>query len=119
MSTATETAEAMRDRDFRVNRRYMRASQLTAMVMKLLDDHFDEHGETDHRRQAYEKLMTLFHDNGFDVVTDGDRERAGVAPRDALGWTALELAEYERRTLEALLTPTVILPTLTRKWTDE
>ena len=109
MSTATETAEAMRNRDLRIDRRYMRASQLTAMVMKLLDDHFEEHGETDHRRQAYEKLMTLFHDNGFDVVTDGDRERAGVAPRDALGWTALERADYERATLDAMLTPAVIL----------
>lgn len=105
--TATETAETMRHEGLRINRRYMRAQQLTAAIMNLLKDHIETHGDEDHHREAHYKLLALFSENGFEVVTDGDRERAGVEPRDEKGWTATEMVEMERRIMDAMLTPTV------------
>mgnify|MGYP001610084638 CR=1 FL=1 len=78
-----------------------RAQALTAQVLHVLSDTI----AADKRRDAYERLLEMFHTYGFYVVNDADRRSAGLSLRNDKGWTLEELAAYECATLDALLKP--------------
>jgi hypothetical protein len=102
-----EAAEAERmriplnDRSMAPHLRKMRADSLTAAVINRIGN-FLEH---EHFRDATRAIFTMFHDGGYDVVTDVDRQRAGLPPRGPYGLTDQELQILEHRRLEHMLNP--------------
>jgi hypothetical protein len=109
MQTATEYLD---ERSLVFNLREMRADRLTAAVMHAIHDHLCEHCNLDVRRAVAHALFDLFHDNGYDVVSDEDRRAAGLPERGPKGWTPEELRILESKRILALLGPVkhVILP---------
>jgi len=84
-----------------IDRRSPRAQQLVAMVMQILKGRIiaGEYGS------ILTELMDLMWCQGAQVVTDADRQQAGLPPRNHHGMTLEELAILERRQIEAMLRP--------------
>jgi len=103
-----QTATAIRSREIpRYNLREARARGLVAAVLHEIGPCIDE-GQM---REVHHRLIELFFHKGVEVLTDHDRELAGLPPRDQDGWTADELRIHEARKLELLLRPlTVTIP---------
>lgn len=95
----------------RLNRREMRAQALVSAIMHAIYPHIDPRGETD-TRSISGAIMDLLTKRGVEVLTDYDRERVGLPPRDARGWTADEIIAYETALLNAMLrpAPTLLAP---------
>ena len=90
-----------------INRRYIRANQITATLLNVIR----EHGADllySHWRALSGALFALFHDQGFEIITDHDRAALGLPPRNHDGWTAAELQILEARRLEAMLKPIML-----------
>ena len=92
MITATEQAQ-------RINLRKMRAQQLTAVIMREIDDLIEN------RREAHDRIHNLFMQEGVEVITDYTRQEFGLPKRQADGWTDVEAAALEHARLQALLGP--------------
>ena len=75
-----------------------RARQMSAAVMSALNDHICYHS----RHDVYEALFELFTGNGVEVLTDYDREKAGLPARGPNGWTLEEVMAWERAKLDVL-----------------
>jgi len=84
-----------------IDRRSPRAQQLVAMIMEILKGRIvaGEYGS------VLTELMDLLWCQGAQVVTDADRQQAGLPPRNHHGMTLEELAILERRQIEAMLEP--------------
>ncbi len=84
-----------------IDRRSPRAQQLVAMIMAILKGRIAD-GE-------YGSILIELNDlmwcQGAQVVTDADRQQAGLPPRNHHGMTLEELAVLERRQIEAMLQP--------------
>lgn len=104
------TATQIRDRDhFRLNLREYKAKQLASAVMKELSDLIPDRC----RNEAWDRLVGLFAMKGAEILTDYDREQAGLSPRGPEGYTVDELIAIERRRLAVLATPpSMIIPKL-------
>lgn len=89
---------------FNVNRRLIRANQITATVLNVIREHGTDLLHS-HWRKISIGLLSLFHDQGFEIITDYDRAGLGLPPRNHDGWTAAELQILEARRLEAMLGP--------------
>lgn len=87
--------------DFTPDLRRQRADAMINATMQALDRYIDP----DNRKEVYYALQELYIQKGIDVVTDHDREVAGLPKRGDKGWTAEELAALELRRMEALLRP--------------
>lgn len=93
-------------RDLVSDRRRIRAQSLAAIVMQVLDDLLEPDEEwPKKKREAAYRLCDLFHQKGFDVITDEDRARAGLPKRGELGWT-----DHELRVMEHARTLTMLAP---------
>ena len=99
MQTATEQLK-------RQDLRLLRARHLVAAVMQKLSPYFDEQQDSA-RRDAYEALIELFHNEGVDVITDMTRADAGLPPRGPDGYTMEELVALEKRRLDILTAPLI------------
>ena len=75
-----------------------RAAAFTAAVMREIEDIIPD----DVRRDVFYRLDDLFYKNGASIMTDEDRAKEGLEPRDAKGWTPSERVDYERRKMEAM-----------------
>lgn len=91
----------------RLDRREMRAQQVTSLVLQALDRSaaFLSRAQL---RAVGEELMRQFTDNGVEVLTDWHRSQAGLQPRGPDGWTIEELFTYERLLLECIGKPIVM-----------
>jgi hypothetical protein len=94
--TQTSLTEALR-----INRREIRARELTAHVLHVLREFIQE----DSVHGAHNALLKLFLQQGVEVLTDEDRRLVGLEPRGGDGWTPSELLALERVRLEVMLKP--------------
>ncbi len=85
--------------------RQQRADMLTAHILHLITPYLSDDRDIQARRDASRVLHEAFYTSGVEVITDADRQRAGLAPRNSMGVTAKELAIFENRRLEAMLRP--------------
>lgn len=81
--------------------RRQRAMSLTAAVMQELDQFFDH----DDRREISDRLMMLFTRKGIEVLSDFDREKLGLSPRNNEGWTTSELQTLDALRMMKMLEP--------------
>lgn len=81
------------------------AQALTAHVMHAIGDHLCRHGEEDGLREASAKLFEMIYESGAYVVTDADRQAAGLPMRGPYGLTQQELQIMEAKRIEAMLAP--------------
>lgn len=84
-----------------MNIRYTKASQLASWLMRTLDDHLPRAS----RSEAYAKIMEFLMTEGLEILTDEDRNRAGLPPRGPNGWTHAELLALEYARLHAISAP--------------
>jgi hypothetical protein len=97
MKTATETMNM-------INLRERRAFELAHAIMKETVDFVPRRLE----REFFRRLVDVLETAGVEVITDAERERAGLPPRGPEGWTAPELLALERAWLEALYKPMIM-----------
>ena len=88
-----------RMREMRPDLRYHRAVQLTAAVFREIEGAVP----CDDHREIHDKLLKLFHDNGWSIMTDEDRRDNGLEPRDDFGWTPSERVRHEQLRTQAML----------------
>ncbi len=88
------------------NMRLDRANQLVAIISDMAEDVLKR---TDHpadfSRTLHTRLLDYLHDEGAEIITDRDRDAAGLAPRGLEGWTAEELRALELHRMEVMLRP--------------
>lgn len=83
--------------------RHRRAMSLTAMVMRIVDDHTrDIRDDSRFLRKINDALMDAFMADGVDILNDFDRERMGLPPRGPDGWTVEEILALDQRRLDAM-----------------
>jgi hypothetical protein len=85
--------------------RLHRARSLTGHVMHILDKHMPYRDETNARRKIYGEILEAFHKAGVDIITEHDRRKAGLEPRNEKGITPTELQIMELKRVEAMLLP--------------
>jgi hypothetical protein len=90
------------DQMLRIDLRRRRAEVLCHGVMQAIDPYLDRDAS---RRDIYEALMKLFHQEGVEVLSDYDRQQYGLPPRGPDGWTVEEIVALEEKRLEMLRRP--------------
>ncbi len=105
MATATELMKE----SWREDRRRIRAHMITSLIMQKIDPILDRADDGYIHRDVYDAIVRLMSEIGVDVITDSDRAREGLPPRDNLGWTSGELAALELARLD-LITRPIVLP---------
>lgn len=98
------------DEDMRVNLRYMRARHLVVFVMDIVAPHLGHDNSV--RRRVHDELFRLFHDSGYEVLSDEHRSLAGLPRRDEKGWTPPELLALEQARIAAMMRPLPYMPEL-------
>lgn len=109
MSDEKTTAAIPARRIDLVDLRRRRAEAFTAAVMREIGDIIPD----DVRREVFYRLNDLFHENGASIMTDEDRAKEGLEPRDAKGLTPSERVRDEQLMQQAMLmtlTPMIIKP---------
>lgn len=81
------------------------AQVLTAHIMHAIGDYLCPHGEVDGLREASAKLFEMIYESGAYIVTDADRQAAGLPMRGPYGLTPQELQIMEMKRIEAMLAP--------------
>lgn len=84
------------------NMRQLRADALASHVMRIVEP-FIRDRDHDTRKPVYEALFKAFHEAGVEVITDADRARAGLMPRNDQGYTHEDLQIMECQRREAML----------------
>lgn len=96
-----------------VSVRNVRAQIVTANVMHALHPIFERveilesERSRDLRRDAANAIMDVLFAIGVEVITDADRARAGLNPRNEYGLTDVEMLVLEDKRLAALTAPIV------------
>jgi hypothetical protein len=83
--------------------RKLRVYRLAHQIMHTIAKYFDK--SDDSYQHALEDLTDAFYDVGAEIITDDDRRRAGLQPRNEEGWTQTELLELEAVRLVAMRSP--------------
>lgn len=86
--------------DYRPDLRARRAASLTAAIMSEIGHLLGEN-----KSEAARAIDTLLWRLGVDPLTDFDRQRIGLRPRDNKGWTDEEITAYELKMRMAMLSP--------------
>jgi hypothetical protein len=74
-----------------IDNRSLRARTLVANILKMLDGYIPHAC----REDVFETLYKSFYEAGAEVITDADRQVAGLPPRNEHGLTAEELHAIE------------------------
>lgn len=92
--------------------RHQRADVLTAHIMHVIAPFLCDHGEARGPRDVSRLLRDIFYSSGVEIISDADRERAGLHPRDENGLTREELHILEMKRLELMFkpAPSMVLP---------
>lgn len=96
----------------RPNHRYHRAMRLQAELMHRLAPLFDQvqgADEFDLYKHAARAIHELLMTEGVEVMTDADRQQAGLPPRGPDGWTMDEMLAFEKYRLEWMIKPRPML----------
>jgi hypothetical protein len=96
------TTDQLRRQDLRM----LRAQSLMHAVLQRVEPYLDPQQDRA-RRDVYEALIELFHNEGVDVITDTARADAGLPPRGPDGWTVEEMVALEKRRMDLLTAPLV------------
>lgn len=100
--------------DYRFDRRSHRARALTAAIMQEIGPLLG-----DNRAEASRAIEDLLWRLGIDPLSDAERERIGVRPRDNKGWTDEEVrihdSQLKMAMLEAVRPPVFPAALLTQK----
>jgi hypothetical protein len=91
----------MKSQHLQFSRRAQRATHLANAVMAALQDYIPRRNY----REAFDHLTSLLDEGGYEVLCDLDRERAGLPPRNADGWTVEELHAMELAYLNIMNAP--------------
>lgn len=122
MPDYSDTATGQRQRMQMIDRRTLRSQRVLAHVMHIIGPHLKSDANSEVRNVARE-LGDFFHSQGVDVITEADRIRAGLQPRDHNGLTMEELVIIEGRLLATMLAPNPVVfpvdPRLTVECRDE
>lgn len=86
--------------------RQMRAESLAHAVFSAIEQYVDPR-DTRHCIYAIAKLFT---EKGVEVLTDFDRDRYGLPPRDETGWTQQDIVALESLRSLALSKPIEMTP---------
>lgn len=86
--------------DYRPDLRARRAASVTAAILNEIG-----HLLGDNKREAGRAIEDLMWRLGIDPLTDADRQRIGLRPRDNKGWTDEEIATHELKLRMAMLSP--------------
>lgn len=89
------------------------ANALTAHIIHAIGDYLCRHGEVDGLREASAKLFEAIYESGAYIVTDADRQAAGLDMRGPYGLTRQELQILEMKRIEAMLAP---MPPMILSW---
>lgn len=101
MSERKNTATEMQIRMNRHPLRQVRAESLAHAVFSAIEQYVDPR-DTRHCIYAIAKLFT---EKGVEVLTDLDRERYGLPPRDENGWTQQDIVVLEILRSLAIIKP--------------
>lgn len=93
-----------RHTQFAPERRHARAEAVTAIVMKAIDGLLDTRKQ---EKDAYRAVFEALYLDGVEMITEAERVRAGLSPRDQNGLTREELMVLDARLLGAT-TPWVV-----------
>lgn len=85
----------------RLDHRRVRADRLLASIMQAIDPWIDY----ERRSDVYYALRDILYREGVEVLTDYDREMAGLPARGPDGWTIEEIIAWDRRLLMQLMQP--------------
>lgn len=94
-----------------INRRHVRAQQITHLLMSIIRQHVGEYLDSDQARKnlVERDLCRDIEDqlwaDGVQMITEGDRIAAGLSPRNIHGLTVDELHIIENRLTLAMLGP--------------
>jgi hypothetical protein len=90
--------------------RRIHAQRFVAEILHIVETHLNDE---DRRRRVIrilaEELFDAAWKAGVHVLTDGDRQAAGLPPRGPFGWTDDELRALEDKRLENLRRPVMVL----------
>lgn len=89
----------------RIDKRRLRAMQLTAQIMHIVGKYVPDDRERDLHRDLHYELQELMEKVGAEIVSDYDRQQCGLPPRGPDGWTPEEIIALEQRRLELMLAP--------------
>lgn len=81
-----------------IDLRRRRADYFTAAVFEEIKDLIPD----DEKPNVHQRLLRLFHENGACIMTDEDRAKEGLEPRDAKGWTPSERIQQKQMKAQAL-----------------
>lgn len=90
----------------RTDRRRLRAAALTGFIIHTVAKYVCDCDRM-HKplRDLGDELFAGLHKEGAQIVSDYDREIAGLPPRGPDGWTTEELIALEKRHMELLMSP--------------
>jgi hypothetical protein len=90
----------MRQPDFYPDLRRRRADGLVAHILHIVEKYV---GDRDDRNQCARELQELLWAAGVEIITDADRQAAGLPMRSTNGLTLQEMHILESRRIEAVL----------------
>lgn len=102
----SKTATEMREIDFKIDKRRIRASSVLCSLLEFVRPHLRDDADLS---QIAQSILTEAHRVGAEFVTDHDRARLGLPPRDGKGWTDEEIVAYECARLELMTRPLVVM----------
>lgn len=76
--------------------RYLRAMDLTAHLMRALDESLRSYDEDRLPQRVQEEVFKALYEAGVEVITDADREKAGLPARNEKGLTLQEIQVQPR-----------------------
>jgi hypothetical protein len=88
-----------------IDKRRLRAMQLTALIMQIVSKYVPDDRERDLHRDLHYELQEALENVGAEIVSDFDRQQYGLSPRGPDGWTMEEIIELEKRRLELMYAP--------------
>ena len=91
------------DDQFVPDRQRRQIDAIVHLVMEAVRKHIPDEGNA-HKHAVYD-LRDALESAGIDIITNEEREKAGLPPRGPKGWTYEELKVLEVKRMEALLRP--------------
>lgn len=93
-----------------IDRRHVRARQISALLMEVIRRHIpwldtEEAHKANAERDLHQALEEQLWCDGAQMITEGDRIRAGLLPRNVHGLTVEELQMMEAQMLFAMSRP--------------
>lgn len=96
------TATEQRSASLRIDIRRRRADVFLHHIMHCIGPHLREDANLS---RIADDILRQVYDAGAEIITDSERARLGLPPRNLDGWTDAELVAMESLRLELMLKP--------------